>query len=133
MSDARQHEIDRLRIAGLERELDEAHERIRQLEQMHFNTGWTPPDEIGLTAKEAAIVAALVGRDGCVSSEQLLHALYAMRPEEPPQMKIIDVFVCKARRKLKPFGVAIKTHWGVGYYMAPDSQAILKQWRSAAA
>ena len=133
MSDARQHEIDRLRIAGLERELDEAHERIRQLEALHFNAGWAPPDEIGLTAKEATIVAVLVGREGVVTTEQLMHALYALRPDEPPQVKIIDVFVCKARKKLKPFGIEIRTHWGAGYSMPAESQAALINWQSAAA
>jgi DNA-binding response OmpR family regulator len=46
--------------------------------------------------------------------EQLLTDLYWDKHEEP-EIKIIDVFVCKLRKKLKPLGVVIHTIWGQGY------------------
>ena len=43
--------------------------------------------------------------------------------DEPGEEKIIDVLVCKIRKKLKPYGIDIKTHWGRGYYLPPRSGA----------
>ena len=39
----------------------------------------------------------------------------------------VDVFVCKVRRKLKPFGVAIRTIWGVGYAIDEPQRGLLKK------
>lgn len=129
----KQHEIDRQRIAALEAELDAALVRIEQLEQMHFNVEWMAPDEIGLTTSENRVVGVLVGHEGVVTLERFMQALYSLRPDDPPEEKIIDVFICKARRKLRPFGVEIETRWGVGYLMPAESRAILQNWGREAA
>lgn len=42
-------------------------------------------------------------------------AMYSDRVDVEPEIKIVDVFVCKLRKKLKPFGVSIVTVWGHGY------------------
>lgn len=70
-----------------------------------------------LTSQEFALFEALwSARPRTMSKEQLLAALYGLRPEsEEAEIKIIDVFVCKARKKLVPLGVNIETAWGVGY------------------
>src|SRR5580658_10594818 len=71
---------------------------------------------VPLTGKEFAILEALVMRKGVVlSKEVLLDQLYGGRDE--PEMKIIDVFVCKLRKKLAEAGVhnMISTEWGRGY------------------
>jgi len=31
------------------------------------------------------------------------------------EVKILDVFICKIRKKLEPFGIVIETVWGKGY------------------
>lgn len=67
-----------------------------------------------LTGKEAMIVATLM-RHGRASKDRLYFALYGQN-DDPPDAKIIDVFVCKIRKKL-PKGVEIKTIWGAGYEM----------------
>ena len=36
-------------------------------------------------------------------------------------MKIIDVFVCKLRKKIVGLGLDIGTSWGRGYYLADPS------------
>jgi DNA-binding response OmpR family regulator len=128
----RQHEIDRQRIAALEQELDQAQERIRQLEQMHFNADWSPPFEIGLTASEARVVSILTGCEGVASKDRIMQGLYSLSPNDPPLEKIVDVLICKARAKLKPFGVEIVTRWGRGYEMPPASRAIMTSWGQAA-
>ncbi len=72
--------------------------------------------EVHLTGKEYAILELLVLRKGMVlTKEAFLNHLYGGMDE--PEMKIIDVFVCKLRKKLALAGAdnLIGTVWGRGY------------------
>ncbi|ANM12075.1 winged helix-turn-helix domain-containing protein [Rhizobium sp. N324] len=91
-------------------------ERIRQLEEALMPASIPVPVEYQLTANEARVYAHLASRD-FGTRQSIMTALYSDRLEEP-EMKIVDVFVCKMRRKLKPFGVRIETVWGQGYRLA---------------
>lgn len=71
---------------------------------------------VHLTAKEYSILELLTLRKGTVlTKEFLLNHLYNGLDE--PEMKIIDVFICKIRRKLAQAGLThfIGTQWGQGY------------------
>ncbi len=71
---------------------------------------------VHLTGKEYAILELLLLRRGTVlSKENFLDHLYGGMDE--PDSKIIDVFVCKLRKKLQVAGAAnvIGTVWGRGY------------------
>lgn len=46
----------------------------------------------------------------------------------PPDIKIVDVFVCKMRKKLRPYGITIDTVWGRGYLLTAESVLILDNW-----
>ena len=73
---------------------------------------------VHLTGKEYAILELLVLRKGMVlTKEAFLNHLYGGMDE--PEMKIIDVFVCKLRKKLALAGAGnvIGTVWGRGYMM----------------
>jgi two-component system cell cycle response regulator CtrA len=74
---------------------------------------------VHLTNKEYAILELLVMRKGTViMKEMFLNHLYG--GVEEPEIKIIDVFVCKLRTKLKKKsgGVDyIETVWGRGYML----------------
>ena len=82
---------------------------------------------VHLTGKEYAILELLVLRRGMVlTKEAFLSHLYGGIDE--PEMKIIDVFICKLRKKLAQAGAGslIGTVWGRGYMMRdPNSQAAL--------
>jgi two-component system cell cycle response regulator CtrA len=72
--------------------------------------------ELHLTGKEYAILELLVLRKGMVlTKEAFLNHLYGGMDE--PEVKIIDVFVCKLRKKLNRVGAEgiIGTIWGRGY------------------
>jgi DNA-binding winged helix-turn-helix (wHTH) protein len=76
--------------------------------------GGKPVEGSHLTKKERELLEMLGSRNGaCLSKSQLLDALYVGRDE--PELKIIDVFVCKLRSKLGPAKAAIQTIWGRGY------------------
>lgn len=73
-----------------------------------------------LTPHEAKLMAALLKRNEA-SKELLLELIYGPT-EDLPEIKIIDVFVCKLRKKLKLFGVEVHTLWGRGYFMDTDTR-----------
>jgi two-component system cell cycle response regulator CtrA len=77
---------------------------------------------VHLTGKEYSILELLVLRKGMVlTKEAFLNHLYGGMDE--PEMKIIDVFICKLRKKLSQAGAGnlIGTVWGRGYMMRDPS------------
>ncbi|WP_439546319.1 response regulator transcription factor [Sandarakinorhabdus sp.] len=73
---------------------------------------------VALNGKEYAILEMLSLRKGMtLTKEMFLTHLYGGRDE--PELKIIDVFVCKLRKKLflagAPTSGCIETVWGRGY------------------
>lgn len=79
-----------------------------------------------MTAKEYAMMELLCLRKGSVvSKESFLDHLYGGIDE--PEMKIIDVFICKLRKKFEEAGVdfnPIETVWGRGYRIKTEGYPI---------
>lgn len=77
--------------------------------------------QIGFTSKEYGILELLSLRKGMtITKESILNHLYGGRDE--PAIKIIDVFICKIRKKLHLAnagfeGQDIETVWGRGYVL----------------
>lgn len=86
---------------------------------------------VQLTGKEYAILEMLSLRKGMtLTKEMFLTHLYGGRDE--PELKIIDVFICKLRKKLANAGAGatgcIETVWGRGYALRdpqPDAPPIV--------
>ncbi len=79
--------------------------------------------EVKLTGKEYAILELLVLRKGAVlTKDAFLNHLYGGMDE--PEAKIIDVFICKLRKKLSFAGAGhlIGTVWGRGYMLRDSAQ-----------
>ena len=78
-----------------------------------------------LTGKEYALMELLALKKGStVSKEQFLNHLYNGMDE--PEVKIIDVFFCKIRAKIKELSGGedyITTVWGRGYILQDGSDA----------
>lgn len=90
--------------------------------------------EVTLTKKEYQIVEILALRKGCVlSKEAILDHLYGGLDE--PNPKIIDVFICKIRKKLLALGAddLIETNWGRGYMVVERRSTEVAQPRPAEA
>jgi two-component system cell cycle response regulator CtrA len=84
--------------------------------------------KLHLTAKEYQILALLALRTGStLTKEMFLNHLYGGLDDEP-EAKIIDVFICKLRKKLANASGGqdyIETIWGRGYALRePTKQAI---------
>jgi two-component system cell cycle response regulator CtrA len=79
-----------------------------------------------LTSKEYAILELLSLRKGTtLTKEMFLNHLYGGIDE--PELKIIDVFVCKLRKKLSTAASGdnyIETVWGRGYVLKDPDQPI---------
>jgi two-component system, cell cycle response regulator CtrA len=94
--------------------------------------------EVHLTRREYAILELLASRRGMsLTKENLLAHLYG--GIDQPEPKVIDVFVCRVRKKLEEAGVKgfIVTNWAQGYMipLEPASQVrdtIAEQGTSAA-
>ncbi|MDJ0686433.1 MAG: response regulator transcription factor [Alphaproteobacteria bacterium] len=86
-------------------------------------------EPVHLTGKEYGILELLALRKGTtLTKEMFLNHLYGGMDE--PEAKIIDVFVCKLRKKLaKPANGHnfIETVWGRGYVMRDPVEAPPKQ------
>ncbi len=91
---------------------------------------------VGLTGKEYAILEMLSLRKGMtLTKEMFLTHLYGGRDE--PELKIIDVFICKLRKKLHQAGApasgCIETVWGRGYSLRDPQPERLADLPGAAA
>jgi two-component system cell cycle response regulator CtrA len=80
---------------------------------------------VNLTGKEYQILEVLALRKGMtVSKEMFLNHLYGGMDE--PEHKIIDIFICKLRKKLTNASGSrdyIETVWGRGYMLRDPTQA----------
>lgn len=80
-------------------------------------------DVFGLEPGLSPILGMLMQRI-FVSHSSLYTVLYANRPEcDWPEPKILDVQICKLRRKLKKIGASIDTRWGEGWMMTAANKA----------
>jgi two-component system cell cycle response regulator CtrA len=81
---------------------------------------------VNLTRKEYQMLELLVLRKGVtLTKEMFLNHLYGGVDE--PEMKIIDVFICKLRKKLSAACAGpsvIETVWGRGYLLREPEEAL---------
>lgn len=119
---------DRLRddyVRRLEDEVATLRERVAALGQL-LHGGFVPPLEWDLTVAEAGIIGVLMTR-AIASKEAIMVLLYGDRANSA-DTKICDIFVCKIRRKLAPYGITIETAWGRGWWLAPETKARIRTW-----
>lgn len=110
------------RVEVLEAELETYRERDKQAVD---KIDVTHKIVFGLTPRESRILACLLGKKH-VSKEILYDFVYPL-DLDGPALKIVDVYVCKLRAKLKKYGIGVKTDWGVGYWMTEDDKAKANQ------
>ena len=76
---------------------------------------------VTLTLQETEVLGLLrAARGNVVSRQSLMAGLYPIEADEA-DIKIVDVFICKLRKKLKPLGLEIGTAWGRGYRFIPPT------------
>lgn len=80
-------------------------------------------DALSLTRYEARALALLYAKNGTVSRDGIMDAMYA--GDNEPNIKIVDIWVCKLRRKLGD-GI-IHSLWGLGYQLTPEGRSMCLQ------
>ena len=108
------------RLEAVEAENEMLRARIEQLEDI-VGMRMPAPIVFGFTGSERRVFGILMKRD-VATKDMMMHALYSGRPDECVEIKIVDVFVCKMRSKLKRYNVSIETVWGVGYRLKPETK-----------
>ena len=100
--------------------IEELEEELLALRQIDDATIAVLRHAYRLTPSEAAIVARIhKGRGKTVSRGLVYDAL-----NTDAEIKIVDVLMCKCRRKL-PQSAWIVTDWAVGYHLAPEAVAAI--------
>jgi len=112
--DTREDGLSEIEIARLRRKVDDLEFRLQSLEE---GMGGVPIQfrALGLTLSEARVLGLLVHRQFC-TREAIFTMLYGNR-DEAPEHKVIDVYICKLRKKL---GLEIECE-RVGYSSADQS------------
>jgi len=90
------------------------------------------PDFAKLTSTEALFLSALKPHP---QSKEVIHQSVYADQIDGPEPKIVDVYICKLRQKIKPLGLRIDTLWGRGYNF-PDHAtfwAMIQAWGTNAA
>lgn len=64
-------------------------------------------------------------------AEAFMVALFSTDADDPPDEKILDVRICRMRKK--PYGIEIKTHGGECWEMPQESKKTARQLMDAAA
>ena len=112
-------------VLALERENEVLLERIAGLEEK-LGLRVEVPFALGLSGQEARLFGMLLKRD-LVTKDAGMVALYAHKSSgEEADQKIVDVFICKMRKKLAPFSIIVETHWGQGWFLGQRSKEIAR-------
>lgn len=86
-----------------------------------------------LTSHEFTIAILLLRRPNFTfSKDKIFDEIYGLLPFcDWPDIKIVDVWICKIRKKLSGTGLIVKSHWGNGYSIIlepiPDNVNVSKQ------
>ncbi len=82
----------------------------------------------GVTQQQACLLLVLIKRREV--TRKMLHNVIEGRrphPKVETEPKIVDVVICKLRKRLKSFDLTIETVWSCGYFMPPaDRKRALK-------
>lgn len=83
--------------------------------QLHING---EPTGTFFTSHEERFLRAIFASQSVVSREMVMSIMYGGSPDEP-ELKIMDVYLCKVKRKLGIHRDALVTVWGRGWHRSP--------------
>lgn len=109
-------------LNALREENDTLREQVRQLQEALAPTAILPRSWCLTKTEERLLRAIRAVGPNLLHHERAMLAIYGMW-EDMPEQKILDVLVCKIRRKLMEAQaqIRIETVWGRGWRMTPES------------
>lgn len=123
-------ELER-RLRELQKRNEYLEETVHRLREALTETRLLPR-EWKLTPSEENVLGVLVNRE-LGTYEALLTALYLAKGRPEASQKILQVFICRLRKKLEPYGIKIRTVYGRGWALSPESRASLRADKTRAA
>lgn len=111
------------RVTVLERENDALRDRVYTLERA-LGLRIDAPLCLGLSNSEAKLFGVMMARE--IMTKEAAYAVLYSGQIDDRDPKVIDVMVCKMRKKLANFGVEIGTVWGRGYLLSPAAKEIVR-------
>ena len=81
---------------------------------------------VNLTRTQLKFVNLLMAEDGLCTKEHLYDVLYTNRKYKPDH-NILSKMVVEIRKQLEPLGIEIKTVFGIGYIMSPESKSKISE------
>ena len=100
-------------IARQREKIDELKEQVRQLKKLLVPV-FVTPIEWGLTAQQQTLFCMLLKRD--LVTRDMFNAVAITRPStKNAANQCCDMSVHRLRKKLKKYGVQVKTEWGLGW------------------
>lgn len=122
LTDLQEREL-RTTVSILQNKISLLEETIVQLKTEKFKSVWHPPLSLGLTSKESKILSYIYSHENFASKEELYDHLYSFNLDcDFPEENIITVYVCKIRRKMKPFGIDLNLKRVIGYYLTQENK-----------
>lgn len=113
-------------FAGKANELSLLRDRVAELEDL---LGLRPDQRasfivfLRFTPGEAAFCSTVYARNGVSSRDHIISALYGSLADcDQPEMKLVDVWAFKVRRKLKVFDIHLSLAWGIGYFFDQENR-----------
>lgn len=107
-----------------QREIEMLRERLRQALALLAPQEFAAPMEWGLCATEARIFAHLCTKP-LVTKDSLMVAAYGHWVDEPPVANVLESHISKLRRKVRPYGYAIKGERFMGYRLIAPSNCMV--------
>jgi DNA-binding response OmpR family regulator len=105
-------------------QLDEANETILQLKSAMRLDNWALYEGLRLTHNDGVILRALLQEDGACVRWRLLDRLNLMSRSGTIYDTVhLHIIVHRLRRKLKKFGITVKSERGVGFSMSTEDKA----------
>lgn len=113
------------RIAQLETQLLEQDDYIRSITKQPEGAGWLFPFEWQLTHSEFKILVSVVNAE-IATKQRIYSELYSNNfTDNPAAEKIVDVYICKLRKKVRDF--KIETIWSRGYFIEASMRKLIRE------
>lgn len=110
-------------------EVQRLRDRVEELEGLIGMPPMQPPLP-GFTRREMQLLGVLL-KNPIMRREFAFSLIWG--GDSDINEKILDVFICKLRRKLRSYDVSIGCKWGIGYFISPEDKAKVRQVLAATA
>ena len=119
----------RKRIVFLEDRVSLLEEQNVQLSELLKVDTWVPPVALKLNKAESRVMGLLFHHTKPLTKCKIIDLLYwDVLGKDHPDSRIINVLICRIRKKLKPYNLEVKTVWGQGFYLPDTTRQTLHDW-----